>query len=331
MAGINCMLVFLIPPACEKYDPDQDSIPYTDEMVATPRAATTSTNMYWGPEWFSKDWPGGTWIRNVGICTSYLENFGNFVLKVQNMNNISKISVLEIRINNVLILTAKGLAKDYFASKNLRSLSNCATLTVTMEGDQGCTVKVWIEGTFKGLGAAYGKHLYYKSVRNCFEFGPPNFNLNNNWYQNAREYCHWFGGHLVIINNSRENDFVWNLCKNGGYFMGLSDFDQDQLWQWVDGTWCRIVNWNWTQCPGGPSQGWGDCLIFTDYGYNNWHSGEPNNDGGGWGVAVFNEDGTWNDVAGGPGGFVIEWEFIPTSGIIHNLFTQEHPDYQYPW
>ncbi len=49
VALITCLL-FLIPPACEKYDPDQDSLPEMDEMVATPRAATTgATKVYWGP------------------------------------------------------------------------------------------------------------------------------------------------------------------------------------------------------------------------------------------------------------------------------------------
>ena len=194
-----------------------------------------------------------------------------------------------------------------------------------MEGDQGCTIKVWIEGTFKGLGSVYGKHLYYKSVQN-----------KDFW--DANNYCGGFGGHLVIINNAKENNFVSNLCKNGNYFMGLSDFNQEQVWRWVDGTLCRVVNWNWAQCPGGPSQGGGnECRLITDYGYNNWANGEPNNCGGyncefAESIAVFNNDGTWNDIPpGGQGNFVMEWEFIPTSGAIDNLFRQEHQDYQYPW
>jgi hypothetical protein len=307
--------------------------------------------MYWGPrEWGgqSTDW----------ICPSWYDKFENFVLKVQNISDAgAKISTLEIRIDELLILTAKGLSKDYFATKALRSLSNCAEIYVVMEGDQGCRIRVWIEATFKGLGTAYGKHLYYRSAHEIGNLNPDEFSPGSNRFHMAREYCQQNGGHLLIISNAKENDFVRSICKNGQWLMGLSDLDQEQVWRWVDGNWNRTVDWRESTC-GTPDPNcpipWGDpnCMIFTDYGYNNWGWGQPNNGGGGcdpWqlanhtdeNVGVFNDNGTWDDRALEQinwMSFVMEWDYIPNSIVIRNLFMREYPDYQqqypdylYPW
>jgi len=211
---ITCLL-FLIPPSCEKPDPDQDSLPVTDEMVATPRAANTGTKMYWGPS----DW---WWSANSGqeISTPWYDKFGGFVLKVQNVSDPgAKISTLEIKVDEVVIITARGLARDYFASKNLRNLRDRAILHVFMEGTGECHVRIWVEATFKGLGTAYGKHLYYKaheiqSLRD-WEFTPGICRFDM-----AREYCDQNGGgHLLIINDAKENVFVNSICNNGQWIM----------------------------------------------------------------------------------------------------------------
>jgi len=316
---ITCLL-FLIPPSCEKPDPDQDSLPVTDEMVATPRAASTATKMYWGPQDID-----GPWAQEM--CTGYYENFGNFILKVQNISEAgAEISTLEVRVANSLIITAKGLSKDYFAAKALKYLSNCAQLYVLIEGDQGCKVRVWFEATFKGLGTAYRKHLYYKSRQ------------NKDW-EDANNYCSDFNGHLVKISDAKENNFVWNFCNHqAGTGIGLSDIDLNQVWRWADGTLCRVLIWNSTQC--GEEAQWGDpnCTIITDYGYNNWRNGEPNNCGGqdangnciDESFAIFEDDGTWNDVPN-VDNFIIEWDYIPNSIVIERLFRQEYPDYHYSW
>lgn len=306
-------------------------------MAASASAASSSAKMYWGP----RDWGPGTY--GEGICPPWYENFGNFVLKIQNISDPgAKISTLEVRIDNVLILTAKGLSRDYFAAKTLRSLSNCAQLSVLMNGDQGCRIRVWVEATFKGLGTAYGKHLYYKSVKQIGNFDPDRFTPGIDNFNKAREYCSWFGDHLLIINNAKENDFVRNLCKNNQYLIGLSDIDREAQWIWVDWNLCRVLNWNSTQCPDPPlplNQGNRNCVIIQDYGYNNWGTNQPDN-WEGWNgelaqnVAVINNDGTWEDRALENINwisFVIEWEYIPNSIVIENLFRQEYPEYQYPW
>lgn len=316
-ALITCLL-FLIPPACEKLDPNQDSLPDMDEMVATPRAANSSVKTYM-ERYYGFGENGGTIQEGDPIQRDpqFYELFSNFVLKVQNMSGNEQISNLEIRINDVLVVTASDLKRDFYVAKPIRNLSNPASFSLRMTGEAWSQIRIWIEGTFKGLSTAYGKHFYYKSVKNMD-------------FWSANSYCRGFGGHLVKIDNAKENTFAWNLYKTDGwYFLGLSDIDQNNVWKWADGTLCRVVNWNWSQCPDGPTQGggWGDyCRVIQDYGYNNWSDGEPNNCGNNCSeqnVAVFNNDGTWDDVYVEQGNFVIEWDYIPTSAVINQLFEEE--------
>jgi hypothetical protein len=351
---ITCLL-FLIPPACERPEPDQESLSDTDEMVATPRAANTATKMYWGPRGFSKDYQGGSWYGDDYMWTSWLENFENFVLKVVNTGGASKISKLEVSIDNVVIITAKGLNRDYFATKTLRSpLTNGSHLEVLMEGDQGCSINVWIEGTIK-LGKVYGRHYYYKTRQ------------GRTWDETIG-FCNNTYGYPVIINDVKENNFVLNLANNRGFFIGLTDLNHDpQDWWWIDNTRCRTVNWNINRCgvpnsdcpqpapPEGYPIPWNQsCMVITDYGYNNWNEGEPNNGGGGcdsWqmenhrdeNVAVVDWNGKWSDVPTDPGYWdngqwdnamrncVVEWDAIPSSGDIYKIFREDYPEYNYPW
>lgn len=337
VAFITCLL-FLSFPSCQKDELSQESLLTSDKVGVSASATNSSAKMYWGPrEW----WGPGTF--NEWICAPWYDNFGNFVLKVQNISDAgAKITTLEVRIDNVLILTAKGLSKDYFAAKTLRSLSNCGQLYVLMDGDQGCRIRVWVEATFKGLGTAYGKHLYYRSVQQIGNLNPDEFSPGCDNFVKAREYCQQNGGHLLIINNVKENDFVRNLFKNNQYLIGLSDINHESEWRWVDGNLCRVVIWNYTQCPNPPlpiNYGNRDCTVVQDYGYNNWGDYQPDNWEGYNGelaqnVAVINNDGIWDDRALENLNwisFVMEWDFIPNSLVIENLFRREYPDYQYPW
>ena len=252
----------------------------------------------------------------------------------------------------MLILTAKGLARDYFASKPLRSLENHALLSVRVESDQGFSINVWIEGTIS-LGKAYGKHFYY---------------ITRQWrtWEETNGFCNNHSGKPIIINDAKENTFLLNYSANTyrGFFIGLTDLNHEQAWYWIDNTLCRTVNWNTTRC-GNPNLEcpdpvntpipWGNtwCEIITDYGFNYWNDGEPNNGGGGcdqWqlqyhrdeNVAVVDWNGKWSDIAIEPGqgcpncGYddgrrncAVEWDFIPSSQEIFNIFKEEYPGY--PW
>lgn len=342
---ISCLL-FLIPPACERPEPDQESLSGTDEMVATPRAASTATKMFAGP------WNFGNGTGGAEINPPWFAHFGSFVLKVQNTKGgEAKISKLEVTIDGVVIITARGLARDYFASKALRSLKNGAHLVVRLEGDGGCEVKVWIEGILT-VGKVYGRHLYYLTRQSM------------NWWD-ANGHSNGNDGHLVIINDARENNFLLTLAKDYEryFWIGLTDNGYgEQHWYWVNNTQCRTVDWNDSQCgwPFDPTScpvpwNWwgGNCMTFTDYGYNNWEGQEPNNGGGGCdqqnhrdeNAAVFNWQGKWEDVTvdtycWGPNPetdcdysrrtFVIEWDFIPTSNVLNDIFRNDYPEYWYP-
>jgi hypothetical protein len=346
MAFISCLMLLMLP-ACEKNVTDQNLLLPIDKVAVSASVASSSAKRYWET---SFNWGGsGPWYGENNIWANWHENFENFVLKVQNVN-ASKISKLEVSIDGVVIITAKGLTRDYFASKALRSLANIAHLEVRVEGDQGCSINVWIEGTVT-LGKVYGRHLYYVTKQ------------WRNWDE-TNGFCRNHGGHLVIINDAKENNFVLNLATNRGFFIGLTDLNHgSQVWYWIDNTPCRTVNWNINRC-GIPNSDCPDpintpipwnnswCTIITDYGYNNWNDGEPNNGGGGcddWqlqnhrdeNVAVVDQNGKWSDVPTDPGWWnpgqwddarhncAVEWDVIPSSQELFNVFKDEYPGY--PW
>lgn len=348
-AFLTCLLLLSVP-SCQKDPLEPDSFINPDNIAASASTASSSTKRYWEQ---SFNWGGsGSWYADSYIGTPYYENFGNFVLKVQNVN-ASKISKLEVSIDGVVIITAKGLARDYFVSKALRSLSNNAHLEVRVEGDQGCSIIVWIEGTVT-LGKVYGKHFYY-------------ITRQGRTWDETKGFCNNHSGHPVIINDARENTFLLNLSANTnrGFFIGLTDLDHgEQAWFWIDNTACRTVNWNFNRCgipnaecpdPVNTPIPWGNpsCEIITDYGFNNWNDWEPNNGGGGcdeWqlqyhrdeNVAVVDWNGKWSDVSTEPGPWgpeggydnarrncAVEWDVVPTSQEKFNIFKEEYPEYPY--
>ncbi|MCH8310695.1 MAG: PD40 domain-containing protein, partial [Chloroflexi bacterium] len=94
-------------------------------------------------------------------------------------------------------------------------------------------------------------------------------------------------GHLVTINNARENLFVSNLARERGlgvYWIGLTDEGTEGTFRWITG----------------------EPLI-----YQNWASGEPNNDADNehFVETGTDGDGRWNDRRGGKlWPFVIEYD-----------------------
>ncbi len=325
MAFLTCLL-FLIPPSCEKDVLNQDSLPNMDKVAVSASATSSTAKMYW-EHWFSKEWGGpGAVTLDAWINPPWYKEFGNYVLKVQSTNISAKISALQIRIDGVLILTEKGLARDYYVAKTLRSLAQNAHLTVSMEGDQGSNIHVWIEGTLK-IGTAYGKHLYYKTNQQMS-------------FDEANGYSNGLGAHLVIINDAKENNFLLNLFPHDydrNFYIGLADrYWNNQEWHWVnnqDNPLCRVLIWNGTQCPGPPDWCNSNCLIINDYGYNNWMNCEPNNGNGVQeeDVAAIGNDGRWYDLPSYESrNFVIEWDYIPSSGLLINLFRNEYPWYPFP-
>jgi hypothetical protein len=104
-----------------------------------------------------------------------------------------------------------------------------------------------------------------------------------NW-ADANLLCELLGGHLATIGSSGESEFVNGLLKGRWAWLGGTNDNPSGQWTWVDG---------------------------SIWDYTNWHSGEPNNDGGHehWLVLI---DSQWFDIGAGPRenktGFVCEWE-----------------------
>ena len=142
-----------------------------------------------------------------------------------------------------------------------------------------CTVLALLPGT--ALAASSGIHYYlvFQGVAETWE--------------EALLYCESVGGHLATITSKAENDYVYKLMRNAGYtgaYLGLTDKDEDGVWEWVTGE------------------------AFV---YQNWHPGEPNNDLGSESYGMFFNDfrdGTWNDsdfngkTDHSGKAFICEWE-----------------------
>ena len=110
--------------------------------------------------------------------------------------------------------------------------------------------------------------------------------IEKNWHQ-ARDYCALRGGHLVTIQDAKENKFIYELTS-GNTWLGATDEVKEGTWVWVSG---------------------------EPWKYKNWDRNEPTNNGDGQPehVLTFSVTGpiggsTWNDIPGGKMFFVCEWE-----------------------
>ncbi len=89
----------------------------------------------------------------------------------------------------------------------------------------------------------------------------------------SEDLCQTVGYHLAGVNSAAEN--AWVDATADGYstdkwWFGFNDLDREGTWQWIDG---------------------------STVSYSDWHSGEPNDSGGGEDCGQFNRytDLTWND------------------------------------
>ena len=111
--------------------------------------------------------------------------------------------------------------------------------------------------TFKG--SSY--KIYYAS------------DLNIRSWEEARDYCKSLGGHLAIINNAAENQFITDLIEDTGYnrvFIGCYYDTNTRTWKWVDGE--KLSN-----------------------GYTRWSAGEPSDPYNERYGQINQGNGFWND------------------------------------
>nr|KAF6452015.1 C-type lectin domain containing 6A [Molossus molossus] len=122
-----------------------------------------------------------------------------------------------------------------------------------------CVEKVW--GCCPSTWKYFGSSCYFISNEQTF-------------WTKSEQNCVVMGAHLVVINTKAEQNFiVQHLNKSLSYFLGLSDPQKNNNWQWID---------------------------HTPYAENFrlWHQGEPNLSEEDCASLVFWSPGGWgwNDV-----------------------------------
>lgn len=87
-------------------------------------------------------------------------------------------------------------------------------------------------------------------------------------WPSAKSICEANGGHLAIINNLEENNYLAGLLQTNAAYIGLSDSGTEGTFQWVDG---------------------------SDLSYTRWYPGQPNDYRGYQDYVELLKNGQWND------------------------------------
>lgn len=121
-------------------------------------------------------------------------------------------------------------------------------------------------------------------------------------YKEVADFCRQQGGHLAVINNATENNYLFRLLRDVSEitaFFGYSDEDGEGDWQWSDGD-SSYTNWttygDWHLPDNGEE--WGGDEDYAEFNYERGKPGIPS-------------DGTWNDATfmENTPYFICEWEF----------------------
>ena len=121
-------------------------------------------------------------------------------------------------------------------------------------------------------------------------------------YSAVSNFCREQGGHLAVINNQTENDYLYNLMASlydHTVFFGYSDENKEGNWQW-DGDDSTYENWtqwgDWDLPDNG--RDWGGNEDYAEFNYDTIHDWSP-------------RDGTWNDAPfmDNTSIFICEWEY----------------------
>ncbi len=132
----------------------------------------------------------------------------------------------------------------------------------------------------------------------------------------------YFGltGYLLTIMCQAENDLAFNSINQDGW-IGASDAANEGDWRWVTGPEAGTQFWSGNGS-GSPVGG----------NYNNWYSGEPNNDLGNEDYCQMyflgNTAGKWNDIPNYSGLYVLEVEGINADAMSFDVISGIIPPYQ---
>ena len=79
------------------------------------------------------------------------------------------------------------------------------------------------------MGSFNGSFYYYSQTINL-------------WSQ-ADSICNSLGGHLVTISDVAENNFINNFSNGMGIWLGLTDENNEGIFQWSNGDSLTFTNW----------------------------------------------------------------------------------------
>jgi len=123
-------------------------------------------------------------------------------------------------------------------------------------------------------------------------------------WTDAHNAAQVMGGQLATVTSEDENAFILGLIdpyttpNETAAFIGGSDASSEGLWSWSSGL--EVIPYFWNEQTNAGSYGQ----------YENWRTGEPNDDGNGEDYLAMEGDGTWNDVANNHAyavGYVVEF------------------------
>lgn len=119
-------------------------------------------------------------------------------------------------------------------------------------------------------------------------------------YREVADFCIAQGGHLAVINNQGENNFLFELVRDNfanTAFFGYSDEKSEGSWQWEEDD-SSYVNWTvYVQHQPDNGSGYGGDEDYAEFNYER-DTPSPN-------------DGTWNDAPfrDNTDRFICEWDF----------------------
>ena len=252
----------------------------SDETFAYDEAKALTTNAFSKTGYYFAGWT----TNPDGTGASYSNG--------QTVSNLSSVD------GDVIILYAKWIANSYTVtmtkdsaytvsfdlnggSGNIPSQTVNSTTGLTYPAiptRSGYAFAGWYDSDYKSavdipFGAKqYNGHSYF-----CYE-------IEMNYWEEAKEYCENLGGHLVTIADAEEN--AWIASNFNAVWCWIGGYKEGDQWYWVTGEPCT---------------------------YFNWYPGEPNNTGGVENKLVFYaSSGMWNDASSYDTPyvrFICEWDF----------------------
>lgn len=161
------------------------------------------------------------------------------------------------------VVVSGGITLDCIPDQNIE-VNSAAGAVVTWNDPQATTCCSNCNGNSGGTPAPIAGFIYMGSL------GSSHYYCSNDpaLWQDAQATSVANGGHLAVINNAQENEFLANLLTIQSAYIGLSDHATEGTFQWADG---------------------------SGLSYNNWYPGQPNNYQDFQDYVELLADGQWND------------------------------------